>query len=186
MTVEEMPEETRKNLNLALRQLANSASNVNGIFVECGVYQGISARILLSEAKNKEIYLFDSWEGLPETSEHDNNDFYHKGDWNADMKLAEDNLYVYSKRAHFKKGWFPDRFDEIKNVNIALLHLDCSLYESTKTSLEYFWPQVSVGGYVVCNSHEGYSVGPEKAFKDFFEGSKEITYYPSGLMVVVK
>ena len=186
-----MPEDIWNEFSLSLKEIATSASEVNGIFVECGVHQGSTAKILLesSALKKKEIYLFDSWEGLPETSQHDNNDFYHKGDWNIDIKFAEDNLYEYIgnlKRIHFKKGWFPEKFNDIKSLKIALLHLDCSLYESTKLCLEHFWDQVSEGGYVVCNSHDGYSVGPEKAFKEFFENKKNIQYLSAGLMLVVK
>jgi O-methyltransferase len=179
-----MLEETWQKLSSTLTDIVDKAKEVNGIFVECGVYQGTTARIL-GKAKDKELYLFDSWEGLPETTEHDNNDFYHKGDWSSDLKVAQDNLYVY-RNVHFMKGWFPERFNEIKNVGIALLHLDCSLYESTKACLDYFWDQVSPGGYVVCNYHDGYSVGPEKAFKEFFEGKREITEYPAGVAVVIK
>lgn len=180
----EMPADTWNKLSESISEIVDKAKNVNGIFVECGVYKGATARIL-GKAKDKQVYLFDSWAGLPETTEYDNNDFYKKGDWYSEMKVAQDNLYVYSNM-HFMKGEFPDRFNEIKNVGIALLHLDCSLYNSTKLCLEYFWDQVSAGGYVMCNYHEGYSVGPEKAFKEFFEGKREITEYPAGVAVVIK
>lgn len=186
-----MPEDVWNNLSSSLKEISILASEIEGIFVECGVYRGSTAKILTenSELKKKEIYLFDSWEGTPEPSEYDNKNLYHKGSWRMDIELAQDYIYKHSvdtKRIHFKKGWFPEKFNDINGLKIALLHLDCSLYDSTKICLEYFWDQVSEGGYVLGNSHDGYSVGSEKAFKDFFKNKRGIKYLPSGMMLVIK
>ena len=49
----------------------NETSKLPGVIAEVGVFKGGSAR-LISEAKvNREFHLFDTFEGLPATSEND-------------------------------------------------------------------------------------------------------------------
>src|SRR3990167_8194257 len=46
-------------------------NNIPGDFVECGVYNGMSAAsitVALTQKHNSKIYLYDSWEGFPETT----------------------------------------------------------------------------------------------------------------------
>jgi hypothetical protein len=48
--------------------------NIKGSFVECGVMNGGSAGLIASVArhnKDRHVWLFDSWEGLPEPTEFD-------------------------------------------------------------------------------------------------------------------
>lgn len=47
---------------------------VSGSFIECGVCNGGSAAVIAAAARdndNRHIWLFDSWEGLPEPDERD-------------------------------------------------------------------------------------------------------------------
>jgi hypothetical protein len=47
---------------------------VSGSFIECGVCNGGSAAVIAAAARdndNRHIWLFDSWEGLPEPGERD-------------------------------------------------------------------------------------------------------------------
>jgi hypothetical protein len=166
-----------------IQDLANKSSSIEGDFVECGVFLGTSARVIAQECKTT-LHLFDSWEGVSELSESDN-DLYKTLTWKADLDIVKINL-SYSDNVVFYKGWFPDRFPEIADKKIAFLHLDCSLYQPTKDSLETFWGQVSPGGYVVCNTHEGLSTGPEKAVREFFAGKAELVEYPMGILVAIK
>jgi len=49
-------------------------TETSGSFVECGVRNGGSAAIIAGTAKkdiNRHVWLFDSWEGFPETEEID-------------------------------------------------------------------------------------------------------------------
>ena len=50
--------------------------NIKGSFVECGVWKGGSMMAILRTLKNleatdREIYLYDTFEGMPQPSEHD-------------------------------------------------------------------------------------------------------------------
>src|SRR5699024_682335 len=49
-----------------LKQYAKSVSTVDGAVAECGSYVGVSAWFIANELRDTPIYLFDSFEGLPE------------------------------------------------------------------------------------------------------------------------
>ena len=154
-----------------------------GDFVECGVYNGASAMQLAQNCKTT-LHLFDSWEGISDLKD-DDNDFYKNNQWITDIKNSQEYLKKFNNIKYYK-GWFPDRFDDIKNVNISLLHIDASLYYPTKLSLEYMWDKIIPGGYVICNFHDDYSTGPKKAFYEFFKNTKNVIEYPKGIRLIIK
>jgi hypothetical protein len=85
------------------------------------------------EGKGYEIYGFDSFEGLPEDWEDKSHNriVLPKGTFNLNGKMPEiDGVTLI-------KGWFEDTVPEFVKTtkDIALLHVDCDLYSSTKTVL---------------------------------------------------
>jgi hypothetical protein len=163
--------------------LSNKAAALDGDFVECGVYIGTSAGTIAQNC-NKTFHLFDSWEGVSILGEFDN-DLYETLVWKTDIELARINLSRFGN-LKFYKGWIPDRFEEVADIKIAFLHIDASLYQPTKDSLEFMWDRMVPGGYVVCNTHEGLSTGPEKAVREFFADKAELIQYPMGILVAIK
>jgi hypothetical protein len=155
----------------------------DGDFVECGSWTGSSAEKLAKHCK-KDLHLFDSWEGLSEVGEFDN-PIYKELTWKSEIDVCKNVLSEY-KNIYFYKGWIPSRFNEIKDRPIALLHLDLSLYQPTKDSLEFFWDKVIPGGWVITNFHEGFSYGAEKAVRDFFNGITEIELKAQGICLIKK
>lgn len=153
-----------------------------GDFVECGVYKGNSAKALANNCKET-LHLFDSWEGLSDLGEFDG-EYYKEEKWICSIEETQRFLSDYNNVKYYK-GWFPDRFNELQ-TNISLLHIDASLYDPTKQCLEYFWDKVIDGGYVVCNFHEGYSIGAEKAVREFFGDNSKFQFYPLGTVLIIK
>jgi len=178
-----MNEEVLEIWKTSIRGIAERALDVEGDFVECGSYLGVSSKVLAEVCKTH-LHLFDSWEGVSELAVVDN-PIYKTLNWNTDIENIKNNLSEFSNIS-FYKGWFPKKFIEIENKKISLLHLDCSLYEPTKISLEYMWDKMSVGGYVICNTHEGISTGPEAATRDFFKNKRELITLPLGILVAIK
>lgn len=152
-----------------------------GDFVECGTCLGVSAAVLAKICKQT-LHLFDSWEGVSELSEFDN-DFYIENNWKCDFEETKQKLSQF-KNIKYYKGWYPDRFNEF-NGDIALLHIDASLYMPTKMSIEYFWPKVIQGGYLIVNFHNDVSTGAKKAVLEYFNQS-QLTEYESGINVIIK
>jgi len=153
---------------------------IDGSFVECGVWNGGSAGIIAAVAKhnrNRHIWLFDSWEGLPEPSESDIDYKGRQGEkgmaLGSEEKVKElfyRKLRLHNKVNHLVKGWFSDTLPAHKNDvgEIALLHLDCDWYESTKLCLEELYDMVVVGGSIFIDDY-GHWGGCKKAVDEFIE-----------------
>ncbi len=61
----------RRLSNLYEQALNLEKNGIEGSFVECGVWNGGSAGIIARVARNRDIWLFDSWEGMPEPKDVD-------------------------------------------------------------------------------------------------------------------
>jgi O-methyltransferase len=154
-------------------------AKIGGSFVECGVYNGGSAAIVAAAAKqniNRHVWLFDSWEGFPDPSGIDFNwheEFIPKkgGCLGSEEKVREllfRRLQLDSTRVHLVKGWFADTLPKKEIGTIALLHLDCDLYESVKFCLEQLYDNVIKGGCIVIDDY-GYWEGCKEAVTEFIE-----------------
>jgi len=151
---------------------------VEGSFVECGVWNGGSAGLIASVAeynKSRHVWLFDSWEGLPESNRYDvrsNGELGKQGMFVGSEENVKELLFkkikLNSQRFHLVKGWFTDTlFIHKKDIGqIALLHLDCDLYESVKLCLEELYSNVVEDGVVVIDDYGSWK-GCKKAVDDF-------------------
>jgi predicted O-methyltransferase YrrM len=134
--------------------------DVPGAIVECGVFKGGGAAAMASSAsRDREIYLFDSFEGLPPPGVEDGavaRSRYARG-WCAgtedDVRLIYGRLGLLGPRVHFVKGWFQDTFPQTVVGPIALLHVDADWYDSVKLCLDRFWDDVAPGGFVVFDDY---------------------------------
>lgn len=153
--------------------------NINGCYVECGVCDGGSAAIIAYIAKDNDrrhIWLFDSFEGLPESGEKDSPSTLGKtllkGDFHgSEEKVSEllfDRLGLDDTRIHLVKGWFEDTLPVTDTGGIALLYLDANFYESTTTCLEELYDDVVPNGCIVIDDYENLK-GTRDAVDDFIE-----------------
>ena len=158
-----------------LYSLARSVSRLPGALAEAGVYRGGSARILCAVKQDDPLYLFDTFEGMPQTNAATDGGF-RTGDF-ADTGFEDVKNYLSRfPNVHIYKGIFPDSAvgKEPANQQYRFVHLDLDIYESTFKSLEFFYPRVVAGGIIVSHDYSNLTVpGVKKAFTDFFEDKRE-------------
>lgn len=160
-----------------------------GSIVECGVWRGGSmmatARTLLSRGiDDRELYLFDTFEGMSAPTKEDK-DFRGEsadGKFN-DTKLSEDssdwcrasiedvtaNLAKTgypTERVHFIKGKVEDTIPQGAPDQIALLRLDTDWYSSTRHELVHLWPRLISGGVCIIDDY-GYWAGARQAVDEY-------------------
>lgn len=172
-------------------ELAQTAeiNRLEGAFVECGVWKGGCAAVMAYVTKkygsNRELHLFDSFEGLPHPTEKDGEKVFrymanvekgkyasrYKCEGTVDMvrELFERKLRMADAAVHFHKGWFKETIPQQKEKigKIAILRLDGDWYESTQICLEQLYDNVVSGGFVVIDDY-GYWEGCKKAVDEFF------------------
>ena len=142
-----------------------------GAFVDCGVNNGGSSVLMSAGAPSREVWAFDSFEGLPEPGALDGAD---SEGWTGELVASEQNVrdafvrWAHPERLHVVKGWFEDTFPgaaaEIDEV--AILHADGDWYDSVKLTLETWHDKVSPGGFVVIDDY-GHWEGARRAVDEF-------------------
>jgi tetratricopeptide (TPR) repeat protein len=166
------------------------AEKIPGAFVECGVYKGgaimtMMLALLELNAKDRDIYLFDTFEGMPMPQEVD---AYHSGrsaedEWRERMRADGTSGWVVSTLDETKAnidliGYPRDRIFYVKGLveetlpkhapsEIALLRLDTDFYSSTKHELVHLFPRIPVGGILIIDDY-GVFRGSQLAVDEYF------------------
>ncbi len=160
-------------------QLASSVINVPGCVVECGVWRGgMSAGLVSVLGKERDYFLFDSFEGLPPAKEIDGqtalewqqdtaSPSYHDN-CAAPQEFAERAMRLSgAPKVHFHRGWFENTLPGfVPPCPIALLRLDGDWYDSTMTCLSALFDQVAPSGIIVIDDYFAWD-GCSKAVHDF-------------------
>lgn len=145
---------------------------IKGNIAEVGVYRGGSAKLICEAKGKKNLYLFDTFEGLPELCEnHDEPSSFHKGQFASSIEDVKNYLKKYSN-FYIYKGLFPNTAKPIKNKKFSFVNLDVDIYESTLNCLKFFYPRMSIGGIII--SHDYNTIrGVRKAVDYFFKNKPE-------------
>jgi len=138
-------------------------NNPKGKIIEAGCYKGGgTAKIsLLSKLLKKEMYVFDSFEGLPEHKEDHSINIYgksvtfEKGEYCSTYETTVGNVRSYGEVdcCTFVKGWFEDTLPGF-NEEVAGAYIDVDLAKSVSECISNFYPLLSTGGVIFC--HDGH------------------------------
>jgi predicted O-methyltransferase YrrM len=166
------------------------SQNYPGAFVECGVAKGGSTMamaytLLALGNTERELYLYDTFEGMPEPDDHDRGRFGEsagkswrkrrdgegRSTWiNHGMDEVRANLaltHYPDARLHFIKGKVEDTLPAAAPEGaIALLRLDTDWYASTKAELDHLYPKLVRGGIVIIDDYFRWQ-GARKAVDDY-------------------
>ena len=129
--------------------LKNIPFDRNGFCIELGVHKGYTINLIARYLFfNNLIHGFDSFEGLPDEW-NDGAYTYPKGFFTTygNMPYVHSNITLH-------KGWFDETLpvfkrDILKDSPIALLHVDCDLYSSTKTAFDVLGDNIVPGTVIV-------------------------------------
>lgn len=137
-----------------------------GDLIETGVWRGgatIFMRAVLEayEAKDRQVWVADSFEGLPPPNaakyRHDTGDTHHtRQDLAISLEEVRDNFERYGlldDQVRFLKGWFRDTLPEAPIEKLAVIRLDGDMYESTMDGLANLYPRLSTGGYIIVDDY---------------------------------
>ena len=169
-------------------------NDVPGDIVECGVWKGgsmmaVALTLLKEKISNKDLYLFDTYEGMSKPTDLDisvegekaNNQFEENkksedsSDWCFasldEVKQNVMNTNYNLEKIHFIKGKVENTLPENAPKKIALLRLDTDWYESTKHELIHLFPRLVSGGVLILDDY-GYWAGAKKAVDEYFSQNK--------------
>lgn len=150
-------------------------NGVPGDVVECGVCNGGTAATMGAalRAGTRRMWLFDSFQGLPEPGELDGDRAhreYHVGMDLGSIPRVKEALSAVRfplERVEIVPGWFQDTLPHAdRPERISVLHVDADWYDSVMLVLDTFYDRVSPGGYVVFDDY-GHWEGCRKATDEF-------------------
>jgi len=151
-----------------LYSFAQNQLAIDGAYAEVGVFKGTTAKAICEGKEERDLYLFDTFEGLPEIGEVDRK--FKTKMFRSNEQRVREKLAKYPN-VHICKGMFPATGSSVQGKKFAFVHLDTDIYQSTKDCLEFFYGRMSKGGIII--SHDYHAQGVRKAFDEFFRGKPE-------------
>lgn len=168
-------------------------NRIEGAIVECGVWRGgsmmaVALALLECEDIGRELYLYDTFEGMTTPGGHDcaydgtkaNDQFaqvrqtasdIHWSRCSASLEEVQHNLLGTGyppDRIHFIKGPVEQTLPSIIPADIALLRLDTDWYESTRHEMTHLYPRLSPKGVLIIDDY-GHWAGARKAIDEYLE-----------------
>lgn len=164
-------------------------NEIPGDIVECGVWRGgsmmaIAKTLLEQNCRDRELHLFDTFEGMSAPTEedvfYDGSSAFDKFEatkisdasstW-CSSSLENVTQVMYSTgydrdKIHFAKGMVEDTLPEQAPQQIALLRLDTDWYESTKHELEHLFPRLAPQGVLILDDYGSWD-GARKAVDEY-------------------
>lgn len=164
-------------------------NNIEGDFVECGVFKGGNILGMMQYCKyynlSKTIWLYDTFNGMTQPEDididHQNikaNDQFNQVICRATLQEVKANLSMcdYSNIKYI----IGDVCQTLLSVNnipnqISLLRLDTDWYASTKCELEILFPKLTINGSLIIDDY-GHWQGCKKAVDEYFYSNNIINY----------
>lgn len=145
-------------------------NDLEGSVAELGVYKGKFARFINQFFPEKNLYLFDTFEGFDtrdvsaEKSQHFSSGEQDFSDTSISSVMKE---MPFPDRCIPVKGFFPESAKGIKD-SFVLVSLDADLYEPIYAGLSFFYPRLVKGGYILIHDfNNDYYKGARKAVEKF-------------------
>lgn len=161
--------------------LARECLDVPGDFVEFGCYKGDTSLLLAEllvenhvEKSVKKLWIYDSFEGLPEKSGLDESvlgvDFKRGELLVTKREVKERFLRAGLPVPVIKKAWFKDLLPEDLPREISFAFLDGDFYESIRDSLRLVGPLMNSGGVIVVHDYTNPALPGVKRAVDEWRG----------------
>lgn len=168
----------------------NSALGLPGDICEFGVAQGATSALIANEIRytDKELWLFDSFEGLPMPTERDVliDDIFNLGSiekYQGQMACGQEQVVGRLNSVRFPMdrvkivAGFIEKSSKFASLpkSVCFAYVDFDFYEPIKVALELLDPRLPVGGVVIVDDYGFFSAGAQSAVDEFVE-SREGRY----------
>lgn len=166
-------------------------NRIPGAIVECGVWRGGSMMAAIHTLLNRkdasrDVYLFDTFEGMSEPTEKDVMFDGQKASELLSASERKEGVISYwcvagiedvtrnvlstgypKEKLHLIKGKVEDTIPKHAPDQIALLRLDTDWYESTAHELEHLYPRLVPNGVLIIDDY-GHWQGAREAVDEYF------------------
>jgi len=132
-----------------IRILCMTALKADGVFIEFGVFTGLSFRNIYNAGNigNRPVHAVDSFQGMPKSNDGRENLRFPPGGFKLEAGAV--TLRFAYPDAIIHEGLIPGILDEIDIDSIAFAHIDLDHYVPTLAALRWTWQRLSEFG-IVC------------------------------------
>lgn len=157
-------------LGLALERVRGE--QIDGALAEAGVWRGETSAFIHRLLPERVLYLFDTFQGFPDED---------LAPGRVDERFRDTSAGAVRARVGpspnviLKPGRVPDVLGEVMEERFAFVLLDLDLFEPTRASLEFFYPRLSPGAYLIVHDYnnEESDWACRRAFDDFLADKPE-------------
>jgi len=154
------------NIEMCIRSIVTNKTE--GDLVEAGVWRGgavIFMKAVLNElaVNDRKIWAADFFVGLPmpdkRYSADEQNELYLENILVASLEEVKNNFNRFGlldSNVNFLEGFFKETLPNSSIDKIALLRLDCDMYESTIIALTNLYPKISKGGFIIIDDYNSF------------------------------
>jgi hypothetical protein len=174
------------NIRIIFR-LLESTLGLGGDVAECGVWQGSTliptGLFLRRHAPAKTLFGFDSFEGLNDTVARDvvlGGEEDERKQVGGFSNTSLDNVqrqvlrFGLDRTVRLVPGYFQNTLPRFGGEQFCFVHLDCVIYESYRTCLEFFYPRMVRGGVILLDEYNDPPwPGCTMAVDEFLAGKRE-------------
>lgn len=174
---------------LHIIEALNATRRIEGDVCEFGIAQGATSALIAHEIRHdrKELWLYDSFEGLPAPSSQDQlkNDIFNLGSIEAyqgtmkcprDMVLKRLNAIQFPhERLHIVEGFIEKTMSEENTPGkVSFAYVDFDFYEPIRIALQYLHRSLTPGGIVIVDDYDFFSTGARLAVDEFVDGKQNV------------
>jgi hypothetical protein len=178
--------------------IASNALRLGGDFVECGVYRGFMSSAIVNYLRWNSVcgvrnfFLFDTFSGFVPNmlaeKEKALERLYGEKYKNPDNYNCVVDSFRNVANVKIVRGVVPDSLRTQDISSVSYLHLDMNCAAPEVAALEYFWPKMTKGAFVLMDD---YAFLEHKAEHDAFDEfakrvNYEVLYLPTGQGLLIK
>jgi O-methyltransferase len=133
---------------LALERLRKEG--ISGSLAEVGVWRGYTSKIIHDLESERELYLFDTFEGFPMRDLEEGR---------TDGRFRDTNVEIVKKTIGRSEnitiipGYFPESAQDLVHERFAFVMLDVDLFNPTLAALCFFYDKINAGGYIFIHDY---------------------------------
>ena len=174
--------------------LAERASHLEGDLIECGVNRGGIARAIVAylgdRLKEKQFYLLDTYEGIPESILSEQESRHQAVFKKVYTECLREVMNTFSPfpEVVIVKGLVPNTFGMVNSNKFCFVHIDMNNAQSEIAAAEYLWPRLVAGGFMLLDDY-GWQINIDQrtAFNQFAqERGLTVLALPTGQGLLMK
>ena len=157
--------------------------DLEGDFVECGVYRGAMSRMIVhyldfQDLPQKRFYLLDTFSGIPRESLSDEELRSRRpAKYEPSYERVKATFSAYPN-VTIVRGMIPDTLAEVKSEKVAYLSLDMNAAAPEIAAAEYFWPKMVSGAVIVLDDYGWAGAEVQRREFDAFAARHGVRVFP--------